>query len=178
MIYNDDISSLSLISLVDSFKTKQCHHCKEIISEPYKHTICPKDIQCNSWEHKLWKCLIDGDFDMIFDPATENPGTAFDPDVLRACLEIEKNLFDMAHGLSNYSKIISHIHDALRRRWFVLLDGSLCCGLGPINSMHSVQNMHPGYANISSTIQISHSGVSLGSRSSYKSCEWCCSRQN
>ena len=52
---------------------------------------------------------IDGDFDMIFDPAIENPGTAFNSDVLHACLEIEKNLFDMAHGLSNHSKIISHI---------------------------------------------------------------------
>ena len=57
---------------------------------------------CESFEHNLWQAFIDGNFDVIFDPVIENPGTRFSQSVLEACSEIEKNLFDMGFGLGNY----------------------------------------------------------------------------
>ena len=54
---------------------------------------------CGSFEHELWFDLIEGKFDVLSDPATENPGSAYSTETIIACNDIAKTLFDMEIGV-------------------------------------------------------------------------------
>ena len=54
---------------------------------------------CGSFEHELWFDLIEGKFEVLQDPATENPGSAYSPETIIACNDIAKTLFDMQIGV-------------------------------------------------------------------------------
>ena len=64
---------------------------------------------CGAFEHDIWFDLIEGNFEVLHDPATENPGTAYSPGTLIACNDITKTMFDMEIGVSKYFLEISQL---------------------------------------------------------------------
>ena len=87
------------------------------MTDRFRHSVCPKDIRCDAWEHKLWKALISGKMNILADPTIENPETAFSPQIISSTNEITKILLDMRWGVSIYifvSKISDHMYDFLR----------------------------------------------------------------
>ena len=52
-----------------------------------------------AFEHDLWSDLIAGNFEILQDPITENPGSAYSPGTLTACRDISTTLFDMESGV-------------------------------------------------------------------------------
>ena len=79
----------------------------------HKHSVCPTVKSCGAFEHDIWVDLIEGKFEILSDPATENPGSAYSPEILTVCHEIVTSLFDMESGLGTcfHLDFTSHIWD-------------------------------------------------------------------
>ena len=61
--------------------------------------MCTTVTSCGAYEHDLWSDLIAGNFEILQDPITENPGSAYSPGTLTACRDISTTLFDMESGV-------------------------------------------------------------------------------
>ena len=71
----------------------------------HKHTVCSKVTSCGSFEHDLWHDLIEGNFDILGDPSTKNPGSAYSEETIQTCNEIKKTLFGREYGVGKVAFI-------------------------------------------------------------------------